>query len=41
MLKDTDTYEIIKKDSCKKLITSLSGVLVRWKDLNYDASQNK
>jgi len=41
MFKDTETYEIIKRDPCKKLITSLRK-FIRWKNKNYiNAAQYK
>jgi len=35
MLQDTETYEVIKRDLTKGVVTSLRGILVKWRDADY------
>ena len=41
MLQDTETYEVIKRDPTKGVVTSLRGMLVKWRDADYIRSIGK
>ena len=38
MLQDLNTYEVVERDSTKRMITSLCALLVSWKEKKYIAN---